>query len=76
MITHYKTVETNTEPTFILTNDLGDKFQSESAILLMAHWYEGDEGEVAPKLTMDTPGVIYLEVKDIEKLIAALKEFL
>lgn len=70
--THYKTVETNTEPAFIITNDLG---AYGSGVLLLAHWYEG-ENEVAPKPTMDTDGVIYLDKRDIGALIAALEEFL
>lgn len=51
-MTHFKTIETNTEPAFILTDDVGDSFGANGAILMLAHWYSGDEGEVAPKLTL------------------------
>lgn len=73
---YLKTVETNTEPTFILTNDVGDSYQSNGAILMLAYWYQGDAEEAPPKVTLDSDGVIYLERDDIKKLITALEEFL
>lgn len=73
---HFKTVETNTEPAFIITNDLGEHGGPNAAILLLSYWYTGDDEEVAPKPTMGTDGVIYLTKEEIPKLIAALEEFL
>ena len=72
---HFKTVETNTETAFILTNDLGE-YSGSGSILLMTYWYTGDDGEVAPKPTMATDGVIYLTKDEIPQLIEALQEFL
>ena len=76
-MTYFKTVETNTEPAFIVTNDLGDHHsQNGNAVLLAPYWYGGEENEVASKITMDTENVIYLDKGDIAKLIAALQEFI
>jgi len=77
MTDHFKTIETNTEPTFIITNDLGDMPEPQKgAILIGHHWFDGTENGVAPKINMDTDGVIYMDRTDIEKLIEALREFL
>lgn len=73
---HFKTVESNTEPAFIITNDLGDNSSPDNGLLIATYWYNGDEGETAPKLTMDTDGVLYLSKDDIPKIISALEEFL
>ena len=75
MTDHFKTVETNTEPCIIITNDLGD-MGATGDILLTHYWFKGDKGEVAPKITMETDHVIYLERSEIKKLISALEEFL
>jgi hypothetical protein len=75
VVTHYKTVETTTEPAFIITNNLGDNSSPKGPLLLLAHWYEGGD-ENPPTLTLDTEGVIYIGHNEIQKLIDALKEFL
>jgi hypothetical protein len=74
MSTHYKTVETKTDPAFIITNDLSGNGDCNGAVLLLSHFYDGSDDK--PKVTMDTDGVVYIERDDIKKLIAALEEFL
>jgi hypothetical protein len=69
---HCKTVETNTEPCFIVTNE---GILSQNAVLLGFYWYQGEDGEVAPRLNMDSDNVVYMVQEDIKRLISALQEF-
>jgi hypothetical protein len=69
---YYKTVETNTEPCFIVTNE---GVLSHNAVLLGFHWYQDEDDEVAPKLKIDSDNVVYMVQEDIKKLIKALQEF-
>lgn len=74
---HFKTVETNTEPSFIITNDV-TTFGGvlDGSIVIGHYYYEGNDGEKAPRFTEESEGAISLSKDDILKLIAALKEFL
>jgi hypothetical protein len=69
---YYKTVETSTEPSFIVTNE---GVLSHNAVLLGFYWYQGEDGEVAPRLKIDSDNVVYMVQEDIKKLIKALQEF-
>ena len=72
---HYKTVETNTEPCFIITNDFTHGGKPKGTVLLGTYWYQGEDGEVAPKLNLDSDNVVYMDQEGIKKLIKALQEF-
>ena len=72
---HYKTVETNTEPCFIITNDFTHGGKPKGTVLLGTYWYQGEDDEVPPKLEMDMDDVTYMGQEDIKRLISALQEF-
>jgi hypothetical protein len=75
MSDHYKTVETSTEPSFIVTNDFMHDGKPKGTVLLGTYWYQGEDDEVPPKLEMDMDDVTYMGQEDIKRLISALQEF-
>tara|TARA_R110000851_G_scaffold168705_1_gene314606 strand:+ start:229 stop:432 length:204 start_codon:yes stop_codon:yes gene_type:complete len=67
MSDHYKTVETNTEPCFIITNDFGHDGKPTGTVLLGTYWYQGEDDEVPPKLDMNMDNVTYMGQEGIKR---------